>query len=110
MTYPQDAEKVFIQSKKKANSHYINKNDNKCKATWTVIKNEIWNTNSKDNIELRKLQNKTLTDPKKIATAFNDYNLNLTHQSINEYHHNDSNVTASAIYSMFLKPMSKTEA
>lgn len=100
--------KCVYSSKKNQNINYINAHDNKCKATWTVIKNEINATQSKDNIESIKLKDTVITDPLEIASTFNNHYTNLT--SIPTQQSADRNFRRNKYYnSMFLKPLLENE-
>lgn len=106
MKYSKLLQQCIYNAKRDANIKFINKHQNTCKATWTVIKNEIHNPSPKNNIESIKINNTILTEPTEIASTFNDFylNQNTTQQSAN------SNCKENQITnSMFLVPMSESE-
>lgn len=107
LQYSKILQKCVYTSKKNANIKYINNSENKCKAVWRVIKDEIGKDNDRDNIENLLLDNTILSDPVEIATAFNNHFTNMAQSPIkgakissNEY---------SVVHSMFLKPVSENE-
>lgn len=108
LRYTNLLKKCIFNSKKNANIKYIAKNDNKCKATWNVIKDELNNANSRHNIDSIKYKNTLLTNPVEIASAFNNHYIDSTNRSVppNVTGNSMNNVT---VGSMFLKPMSITE-
>ncbi|KAF9813885.1 hypothetical protein SFRURICE_008040, partial [Spodoptera frugiperda] len=88
-TYSHLLQKCIYNSKKLANVKFINKNENKCKATWSIVKEEISNAKPKDNIDSIKVNDTILTNPLDIATAFNNYFITPAHQlttSLNQIH------------------------
>lgn len=105
-TYSNLLQKCIHNAKRNANIKFINDNKNKCKATWSVIKNETQSINSGDHIENIQTHNAILTKPAEIASAFNNYYINgfPVQNSINN--HRNENTIAN---SMFLTPMSENE-
>jgi hypothetical protein len=96
---------IYI-SKKNANMKFINNNRNKCKATWTIIKREISNTDIKDHIEHIRTDNTIVTDTIKIAEIFNNHYIDSTlHETVN----NSKPYKNTTVNSMFLKPMTEKE-
>ncbi|KAF9801431.1 hypothetical protein SFRURICE_013211 [Spodoptera frugiperda] len=74
-TYSTLLQKCINNAKRNANIKYIDRNDNKCKATWAVIKSEIHNMNPKDNIEHIKIDNTVLTKPEAYVESCLRYGL-----------------------------------
>lgn len=105
-TYSTLLQKCINNAKRNANIKYIDRNDNKCKATWAVIKSEIHNMNPKDNIEHIKIDNTVLTKPEVIASAFNSHYVNCNPIQNNNTKCANKNLIAN---SMYLTPMSETE-
>jgi hypothetical protein len=61
--------------------HYkrlIAKSDNKIKTTWNIIKKETGKLHSMEQVPSLLMNNEELTDPKKIANAFNTFFLKIT--------------------------------
>lgn len=108
--YSKLLKKCIVRSKKNCNAKFINISKNKSKAAWTVIKNEICSSKNCDNISELKLNNQTLTNPFDIASAFNDYFIELTNTN-NETQNTQEKPYISKISSnsMFLRPMAKEE-
>lgn len=63
------------------NTATIRNSRNKCRATWNIIKDKTDNLNIHDEIDKIELNNKIIDNPVDIATAFNNYFLNLTNIS-----------------------------
>lgn len=105
--YSNILKKCIMNSKKNANIKYINKHENKCRATWAVIKNEIRDTNYIGNMDKIIVNNRILTQPVEIATAFNNHYINLTHETTHK--HIKISTLSAPTNSMFLKPMSENE-
>lgn len=107
LQYSKILQKCIYTSRKNANIKFINENENKCKAVWKVIKDEIKNNNSKDSIEHIQIGNLVVTDPMEIATAFNNHYINIPRTSNTDV--KVSPIKSSAAHSMFLKPVSENE-
>lgn len=71
LTYSKLLNKIIYNSKKNSNIEYIHNSDNKCKATWSIIKNEVGNLKNDSHITELKIDNTTITNPTDIANAFN---------------------------------------
>lgn len=63
---------IIRKTKKSQNNFYIASSQNKCKAAWSVINNTSAKYPKKDINELH-INGKTVSDPKTIATAFNNH-------------------------------------
>lgn len=100
--------KCIYNSKKNANIKYIHNHDNKCKATWNVIKTEINSNTHKDNIDSIKFNGTITTDPVQMATIFNNYYVKLTHVQ-GEKSTNHNRFKSTCVNSMFLRPMEVNE-
>lgn len=105
--YSKILQKCIYSSKKNANIKFINNSENKCKAVWRVIKDEIMDNTHRDSIEYIQIDSKVISDPKEIATVFNQHYINMAHSSSNCVALNCSE--CSIAHSMFLKPVSKNE-
>ncbi|KAF9796270.1 hypothetical protein SFRURICE_010543 [Spodoptera frugiperda] len=75
ITYSKILQNCIYNAKRNANIKFMNNNKNKCKATWSVIKNEIQNMNIQD-IECLQVDNTILTKPAEITSAFNNHFIN----------------------------------
>lgn len=105
--YSEILQKCIHKSRKNANIKYINKSNNKCKATWTIINNEICNKNNLGTIDSIKIDNVIVTDPVDIANAMNENFIDSTKNKnkINNLHITENRQSNS----IFLKPMTMTE-
>lgn len=87
---------------------YINNSKNKCRATWSVIKNETGNTKRPyNNITKLNINNKMISNPLDVATAFNDYFIELTNTSNGSS--NSAQQTTNICNTIFLKPVTEEE-
>lgn len=75
ITYSKIFQNCIYNAKRNANIKFMNNNKNKCKATWSVIKNEIQNMHIQD-IECLQVDNTVLTKPAEITSAFNNHFIN----------------------------------
>jgi hypothetical protein len=76
--YKKIFKKVVMEAKKAANSEYIISSNNKSKAMWNVVRNELGmkcNSKAKD-IQL-KIDNTLINNPLTIANIFNDHYVNV---------------------------------
>lgn len=70
--YSKRFKKIVKLTQKSQNDYYIKTSDNKCKATWNIINKNKLNFPAED-IRKIKVGHNTITDPQKIAQAFNDF-------------------------------------
>lgn len=109
LSYAALLKKCIHNSKQQSNIKFINNSKNKCRATWTVIQEQISNANQQDNITSIKTNNSIITDPVDIATAFNNNFINTTNTPLS----NDMEAIVSnkntITNSLYLSPMSEHE-
>lgn len=108
--YSKILKKCIVNLKKNANMKFINRSNNKCKAAWTLIKNETCDVKYDHNVDSIKIDNKILTDPVEIAEAFNSYFIeSIQAQTNNNVNHNVTRELHKTANSMFLAPMLEDE-
>ena len=93
------------------NIRYINSSNNKSKAMWKVIMEEL----EKNKIQIKNIKlksdDKEICDPKEIAHIFNDYYTNLAENILGNCLPNRNNITKSIEIpsSIFLNPTNESE-
>lgn len=111
LQYSKLLKKCIYQAQKKTNSSFISNSKNKCKASWQVIKNQEYSA-SKDSLDEIRYQNKTISDPLNITTAFNSYFTDLSQHTVQNKNNlmydsqRDANKTGR---SMYLTPVNEYE-
>lgn len=106
LNYNKLLKKCTYISKKYANHKYIthskNKGKNICKATWAIIKNETNGTCSRNYITKINSKGNDITDPKNIASTFNNYFISETNKTNNTTR---NTMTTNLQNSIFITPI-----
>lgn len=108
LTYSKILKKSIRLAQMKSNINFVNRSKNKCRATWSVIKDQVSATKIDDDITTLTINNKTLINPSDIATVFNDYFIDLTNNLTYNFTQYDHNITPIA-NSIFLMPVTDEE-
>lgn len=101
--------KCINKSQKIHNNTIIKTSSNKCRATWNIIKNKADVVKSHDEIETIQVDDICINDPSDIATAFNNFFLNLTTEPNDISIENKFNLNNSLSHSLFLMPCLEQE-
>jgi exonuclease III len=111
--YSKCLKKIMYYMQRQCNKHYILNSDNKCKASWNIVKQKIGSSSNKSNItEIKNKNNITLRDGFEIANTFNNFFIECTeynNQSKKGSIANKLNVTKTVTSSIFLTPTTPTE-
>jgi CheY-specific phosphatase CheX len=106
--YTKLLKKCIVLAQKTANSKFIRKSKNICKASWKVVKAEVNNTQESGVIDILAINGNNITQPSQVAEALNDYFI----QSTNILNHNTArtlDMGTSISNSIFLMPFSDHE-
>lgn len=81
--YSKLLKKCILKAKKQTNNKYVLNSENKCKATWRIIQDEIITKPLNNNNYINSIQynNNTIDNPIAIANIFNNNFVNLTNKS-----------------------------
>lgn len=90
------------------NTKYIQNSNNKCRATWTTIKEKTNARRAHNNVTAIHYNNDRLTDPNKIVNIFNDYFIDLT-TNISQTTSSDTKHIKTNPKTIFLTPTSPLE-
>lgn len=106
LKYSKILKKCINDAKRNSNIDFISKSDNKCKASWTIVKNELNDTQyATKTIDKLNVNNVMLTDPSNIAMTFNNHFI--------KSNKNDNQKRATykryVPNSIFLKPITEVE-
>lgn len=108
LSYSKILKRCLQLSKRNTNIKFLKNSKNKCRATWSIIKNEISNKTPDDGIEKLKFNNTILTNPTDIATAFNSYFIESTNVSTSSDINFKFNINSN-LNSLYLIPMTENE-
>lgn len=102
--------------KKDKSSYYegeFTKANKNSKKTWSIINSLLFNKKKTQGTVINKLENQgtMISDPKEICNAVNDYFTSIGQELANKFdgHQADSTLSYTAIHSMFLTPVSRSE-
>ena len=109
--YKQIYRKVMKNAKESYNSDYYCAAENKTKAVWHIINNNIVNKNNKTKINEIRTHNRTITDIKEVAEFFNNYFVDTPKKLVDQLDKkSDAQFRITAEYPiMFLGPVNEME-
>lgn len=93
------------------NNSILANSSNKCRTTWNIIRDRVDSVNLHNEIDNIDKNDININDPLDIATAFNEYFLNLTNKDSNVISSNQPDIKSNSILSdtLFLLPCSEQE-
>ncbi|KAG7305783.1 hypothetical protein JYU34_009916 [Plutella xylostella] len=107
ISYSNMLKKCVHNAKRNFSNKYLNKADNKCRATWKLINNNIDIQPIKNPIEKIITEDQIITDPQQICNKFNEFYISLTNNKNNSDISSDPmNIVSN---SMFLMPTDDAE-
>jgi hypothetical protein len=105
--YSKTLRKCIHESKRKSNINYIEKAENKGRATWKIIRYQSMNINPTSMTKKLKINNSVVEDPHDMANTFNNYFVDITNNQQGTV--DIKNQISSISSSIFLKPTHEQE-